>query len=150
MPPSRNSMASLPLLLPDGPLTCCGQPAIYVHGIKGSLPRSLMVVFQCTVCQKTLGDLVPAGPAVPRGALCWSCGAARDRTGCTDCGLAAADLDALAAYVRNAVDPASDARGLLERGYYRTGLAILHASAALRPDDVAVGALRDPLLRAFD
>jgi hypothetical protein len=110
------------------------------------MPGSIAVMFSCDRCKKTLADVVPLGPREPRGTLCWSCGGPRNKTGCTECGLLADALDAVAAFVRTSSDPATDARSLLERGYYRTGLAILHCAAGLRPDDARIGVLREPLI----
>lgn len=138
------------MLTPDGPVMCCGKPTHYVGGQPGPTRGSIAVVFQCATCGKRSIDIVPLGPRLPDRNRCWSCGAARDRAGsCTDCGLPANQLDALAAFVSRLAEPAPVAARLLHAGYYRTGLAILHcAVATVAKPDPAIREMLDPLFAA--
>jgi len=143
-------MDGVPILSPDGPVVCCGKQTHYLGGQRGPMPGSISVMFQCDMCGKRAADVVPLGPKLPHSSRCWSCGAARDRAGsCTDCGLPADQLDALATFVSRLAEPAPVAARLLHAGYYRTGLAILHCAVATaaRPDP-AVREMLDPLFAA--
>jgi hypothetical protein len=142
------AMDDVPMLTPDGPIACCGGPMRYLGGTRGPMAGSIAVVFQCDACGKRAGDIVPLGPRLPDRTRCWSCGAARDASGCTECGLPADALDALAAFVACAAAPALVARRLLEAGYYRTGLAMLHCAVEIKPFDPEVRAMLDPLFAA--
>ncbi len=138
------------MVAPDGPVTCCGMETHYLSGQRGPMPGSLSVMFQCDTCGKRTAEIVPLGPRLPSATRCWSCGAARDRAGsCTDCGLPAHQLDALAQFVSRLAEPALVAARLLEAGYYRTGLAILHCAVATAAGpDAAVREMLDPLFAA--
>lgn len=123
------------LLLPDGPIDCCGGPTSFRGAQPGPASNACTVFFSCPRCQRTTGDVVPLGAPRPTEGHCWSCGGARDAALCSDCGLPAEQLDRIAAFVRSDPDPAAQAVSLLERGYYRTGLALLHCVTALKPAD---------------
>ncbi len=140
------SETSVPMLLPDGPVECCGQLTTYIGGVRGPMAGSVAVHFHCTTCGERIAEIVPAGPSLPNESKCWSCGGARDDDACAECGLPIGNLDAIAVFVRTRSDVSDVAGGLLQRGFYRTGLALLHCAALLRPDDERVRAMRDPLL----
>lgn len=139
----------VPYLLPDGPIVCCGGPASFDGASAGEVAGRCRVRFACAACGRREVVEVPVGPRVYQAGRCPSCGDAWSGSACRGCGLVADAAARLESFVREQAFPAVVASGLLSKGFYRTGLALLHLASVAFPQDMAVANLRVMVWRAL-